>query len=87
MVELGLDLRPALNGHRRAVIAKARRVLSAIQRDGWVEVACEGSHHQLKKGRTKRTFSYHDGRELGTVQLKKVAKTFRMSLARLRGLL
>lgn len=68
-------------------IPKARQVLAGIRKGGWIEIGCEGSHHRLKKGQLRGTFSYHDNLELGTVQLKLVAKQFGFTLAELKKLI
>jgi predicted RNA binding protein YcfA (HicA-like mRNA interferase family) len=68
-------------------IPKARRVLAGIRKGGWIEIGCEGSHHILEKGEIRRTFSYHDNVELGTVQLKKLAKQFGFTLDQLKKLI
>ena len=67
---------------------KARRVLSRLQsKGGWREVSCEGSHHKLEKDGKRLMFSYHDGQELGTTQLKIIAAQFGYTLEELKGLL
>src|ERR1700730_13350330 len=52
---------------------KAARVLVALKRDGWVQIRQRGSYRPLVKGPLKRTWGFHDGMELGTVQMTQVA--------------
>lgn len=66
---------------------KAKRVLAGLQKGGWVETSCVGSHHKLKKGDETRIFSYHDNVELGKVQLKDVAKDFGFTVEQLKKLI
>lgn len=63
---------------------KAREVAKALERCGWVVVRERGSHKQFAKGDQRRTFAYHDTRELGTVQLRQVAAEFVLTLEELR---
>ena len=62
-------------------------MLAALEKGGWVETSCVGSHHKLKKGKETRIFSYHDTVELGNVQLKDVAKEFGFTIEQLRKLI
>jgi len=66
---------------------KAAQVLAALRRDGWVQVRQVGSHRRLVKGRLGRTWAFHDGTDLGTVQLAQVARQFGYTLDGLRKLL
>jgi predicted RNA binding protein YcfA (HicA-like mRNA interferase family) len=55
--------------------AKARRVLTALQRIGWRHDRTVGSHKILKKdGWPDYPFSFHDSEELGPAMLAKIAK-------------
>jgi predicted RNA binding protein YcfA (HicA-like mRNA interferase family) len=66
---------------------KAVQVLAALNRDGWVQIRQRGSHRRLVKGPLKRTWAFHDGMELGSVQMTQVAKQFGYTLKALRRLL
>jgi predicted RNA binding protein YcfA (HicA-like mRNA interferase family) len=65
-------------------VPKARKVLKALIKLGWVEVDCKGSHHKMRRGLDTQMFSYHDAEELGTTQLRIVAKAFGVSETDLR---
>jgi predicted RNA binding protein YcfA (HicA-like mRNA interferase family) len=55
---------------------KARHVLQALQRIGWVIVRTRGSHRRLARpGWTPITFAFHDGEELGPAAIRRVART------------
>jgi predicted RNA binding protein YcfA (HicA-like mRNA interferase family) len=49
-----------------------------------VIVRQRGSHRQFAKGAELRTFAYHDSVELGSVQLRRIAAQFGLSLDELR---
>ena len=66
---------------------KAAQVLAALERDGWIQIRQRGSHRRLVKGPLKRTWSFHDGVDLGRVQMTQVAKQFGYTLEALRTLL
>jgi len=66
---------------------KAAQVLAALKRDGWGQIRQRGSHRRLVKGPLKRTWAFHDGIELATVQMTQVAKQFGYTLEALRRLL
>jgi predicted RNA binding protein YcfA (HicA-like mRNA interferase family) len=66
---------------------KAGMVLAALKRDGWIQVRQRGSHRRLVKGSIKRTWAFHDGMDLGTVQLAQAARQFGYTLEELRSLL
>jgi predicted RNA binding protein YcfA (HicA-like mRNA interferase family) len=68
---------------------KGREVLAGLtkKKGGWQEVHRTGSHHKLRKGGQTETFSYHDADELGTTQLRIVARKFGYTLDELKGLL
>ena len=65
---------------------KASRVLAALKRDGWIEVRRSGSHRRLVKGEEERTWAFHDGMDLGRVQLAQIASQFGYSAEELRRL-
>jgi predicted RNA binding protein YcfA (HicA-like mRNA interferase family) len=65
-------------------VPKAREVRKALEKLGWEEVRCKGSHHTLRRGQDNQTFSWHDSDELGTTQLRIVAKAFGVSVDDLR---
>jgi predicted RNA binding protein YcfA (HicA-like mRNA interferase family) len=65
---------------------KAAQVLVALKRDGWEQIRQRGSHRRLVKGALKRTWAFHDGIDLGTVQMTQVAKQFGYTLEALRKL-
>ncbi|MDN5750074.1 MAG: type II toxin-antitoxin system HicA family toxin [Pseudonocardia sp.] len=67
-------------------MAKAARVLAALQRDGWVEVRRRGSHRVLVKGDRRVIFAFHDGADLGGPMMARVARQFGYSVDELRGL-
>jgi len=67
-------------------MAKGRQVKKALLKAGWVRVRQSGSHVHLRRDGRLETFSYHDGVELGTTQLRFVAKKFDMSLEELKRL-
>jgi predicted RNA binding protein YcfA (HicA-like mRNA interferase family) len=55
--------------------AKARRVLAALKRIGWVEKRSSGSHRTLTKpGMPDVVFAFHDGEEIGPRMLARIAK-------------
>jgi predicted RNA binding protein YcfA (HicA-like mRNA interferase family) len=54
---------------------KARRVLAALERQGWIEARQTGSHRVLMKpGWPNFVFSFHDGEDIGPRMLARVAK-------------
>jgi predicted RNA binding protein YcfA (HicA-like mRNA interferase family) len=65
---------------------KAARVLAALKRDGWVEVHRKGSHRRLEKAGVRRTWGFHDGFDLGKVQMEQIARAFGYKLDDLRRL-
>ena len=65
---------------------KAARVLAALKRDDWIEVRRHGSHRTLKKGSTARSWTHHDGIDLGKSDLVDIARQFGYSLEALRKL-
>ncbi len=55
--------------------AKARRVLSALLRKGWVQKRQAGSHRTLARdGWPDFVFSFHDDEEIGPKMMARVAK-------------
>lgn len=67
-------------------MAKAARVLAALQRDGWVVIRRESSHHVLRKGNRQRVFAFHEKMDLGQTQMKQVAAAFGYTVDELRKL-
>jgi predicted RNA binding protein YcfA (HicA-like mRNA interferase family) len=65
---------------------KAAQVLAALKRDGWQEMRRRGSHRTLRKGEVTRTWAFHDGMDLGRVQLTQIARHFGYTLDELRKL-
>ena len=56
--------------------AEARRVLSALIRQGWSVKRQTGSHRTLaKQGHPDVVFAFHDGDEIGPRMLARIAKT------------
>ena len=54
---------------------KARRVLDALQRIGWVVVRSRGSHRRLNRsGWRPITFAFHDSAEVGPAALRRIAR-------------
>ncbi len=55
--------------------AKARRVLSALERSGWSVKRQTGSHKTLvKTGHPDFVFAFHDSDEIGPKMLARIAK-------------
>jgi predicted RNA binding protein YcfA (HicA-like mRNA interferase family) len=65
---------------------RAAQVLAALKRDGWEETRRRGSHRALKKGSQIRTWAFHNGADLGKVQLAQVARIFGYTVEDLRKL-
>jgi predicted RNA binding protein YcfA (HicA-like mRNA interferase family) len=65
---------------------KASQVLAALKRDGWVEVRRRGSHRRLEKDGIQKTWAYHDGFDLGRVQMAQIGQTFGYTVDELRRL-
>jgi len=65
-------------------VAKARRVLAALVRDGWTEVRRTGSHRVLEKSGVRRVWAHHDAVDLGGPMLARVAADFGYTLDELR---
>jgi predicted RNA binding protein YcfA (HicA-like mRNA interferase family) len=54
---------------------KARRVLQALLKIGWVQKRQVGSHQTLsREGWPDYTFAFHDGEEIGPKMMSKIAK-------------
>jgi len=54
---------------------KARRVLAALKRIGWVVARQRGSHRILEReGWSNITFAFHESEEIGGKMLAKIAK-------------
>ena len=66
---------------------KARMELAALRRDGWVEVRQRGSHRLLRKGHRTTLWAFHDGSDIGTTQLRLIARDCGYTVDELRGLL
>jgi predicted RNA binding protein YcfA (HicA-like mRNA interferase family) len=62
----------------------ARDVITALEADGWTEVASKGSHrqfrHPTKKGRV--TVAVHGGRDLDIRDIKSIEKQSGLTLRR-----
>ena len=55
--------------------AKARRVMAALIRQGWIVKRQTGSHKTLAKpGFPDVVFAFHDGDEIGPKMLARIAK-------------
>lgn len=55
--------------------SKARRVLAALLRIGWSMKRSSGSHKTLsREGWSDYVFSFHDGDEIGSAMLSRIAK-------------
>ena len=55
--------------------AKARRVMAALIRQGWIVMRQTGSHKTLAKpGFPDVVFAFHDGDEIGPKMLARIAK-------------
>ncbi|HUY08027.1 MAG TPA: type II toxin-antitoxin system HicA family toxin [Candidatus Dormibacteraeota bacterium] len=68
-------------------MTKGPQVRRALEKAGWTEVRCRGSHHHFQKGELRATFSFHDSLDLGKSHLEVVAKAFGMTVDQLRDLL
>ena len=54
--------------------AKARKVLAALLRIGWIESRRSGSHRVLKRsGWPDYLFAFHDGDEIGPKMLQRIS--------------
>ena len=67
-------------------MAKAARVLAALKRDGWVETRRSGSHRVLVKGDQQRVWAYHDGVDLGSPAMSRIARDYGYTVDELRKL-
>jgi predicted RNA binding protein YcfA (HicA-like mRNA interferase family) len=65
-------------------VAKARRVLAALLRDGWVVEHQVGSHRKLRKNGVQGVFFFHDKEDLGSPALARVAREFGYTVDELR---
>ena len=55
--------------------SKARKVLKALRKIGWVEVRQKGSHRTLSRdGWPDFVFAFHEGEEIGAKMLPRIAK-------------
>jgi predicted RNA binding protein YcfA (HicA-like mRNA interferase family) len=54
---------------------KAKRVLAALQRIGWIIKRQSGSHRTLARdGWSDVVFAFHDGEEIGPRMLSRIAR-------------
>ncbi len=67
-------------------MAKAARVLAALKLDGWAETRRSGSHRVLMKGNQQRVWAYHDGVDLGSPAMARIAKDYGYTVYELRKL-
>ena len=67
-------------------MAKAARILAALKRDGWIETRRAGSHRVLAKGDQQRIWAYHDGVDLGSPAMARIARDYGYTLDELRKL-
>src|SRR5215469_4930275 len=65
---------------------KAARILAALKRDGWIETRRTGSHRVLVKGDQQRIWAYHDGVDLGSPAMARIARDYGYTLDELRKL-
>ena len=65
-------------------MAKAARVLAALQRDGWMQIRQRGSHRVLLKDGRVGVFAHHHGTDLGGTRLAQVAQEFGYTVAELQ---
>ena len=55
--------------------AKAKRVLSALEKIGWQIKRQKGSHKTLaREGWADYVFAFHDGEEIGSKLMSRIAK-------------
>ncbi len=55
--------------------AKAKRVLKALENIGWQIKRQKGSHKILEReGREDYVFAFHDGEEIGSKMMARIAK-------------
>jgi predicted RNA binding protein YcfA (HicA-like mRNA interferase family) len=67
-------------------MAKAGRVLAALKRDRLIETMRSGSHRVLAKGDQQRVWAYHEGVDLGSPAMARIARDYGYTLAELRKL-
>ena len=67
-------------------MAKAARILAALKRDGWIETRRTGSHRVLVKGDQQRIWAYHDGVDLGSPAMARIARDYGYTVDELRKL-
>jgi predicted RNA binding protein YcfA (HicA-like mRNA interferase family) len=60
--------------------------ISRTQRDGWIEIRCTGSHRALVKGDQQRIWAYHDGVDLGSPAMARIARDYGYTVDELRKL-
>jgi predicted RNA binding protein YcfA (HicA-like mRNA interferase family) len=67
-------------------MAKAGRILAALKRGGWIETRRAGSHRVLVKGDQQRIWAYHDGVDLGSPAMARIARDYGYTVDELRKL-
>lgn len=67
-------------------MAKARKVRAALERDGWRLIRQVGSHRVYRKNSRTGLFAFHDGEDLGSPMMARVAREFGYTLDQLRGM-
>jgi predicted RNA binding protein YcfA (HicA-like mRNA interferase family) len=67
-------------------MAKAARILAALKRDGWIEIRRTGSHRVLVKGDQQRIWAYHDGVDLDSPAMARIARDYGYTVDELRKL-
>jgi predicted RNA binding protein YcfA (HicA-like mRNA interferase family) len=67
-------------------MARAVRILAALKRDGWIETRRAGSHRVLVKGDQQRIWAYHDGVDLGSPAMARIARDYGYTVDELRKL-
>ncbi len=55
--------------------SKAKKVLKALEKIGWEVLRQKGSHKVLaREGWENYTFAFHDGEEIGSMIMSRIAK-------------
>lgn len=61
--------------HERLEICESQKVLAALEKIGWKIKRQKGSHKTLsRKGWTDYVFAFHDGEEIGSKMMARIAK-------------
>jgi predicted RNA binding protein YcfA (HicA-like mRNA interferase family) len=64
-----------LKRHEQLEICEAKRVLAALEKIGWEIKRQKGSHKTLsREGWTDYVFAFHDGEEIGSKMMARIAK-------------